>query len=680
MGSAVSEFSTLISRPLIWSVLLWLGSRGVLVGIFGLIPPYLFEKLYGPFIVSFISSPGVDPWTDWLSSSGTTEAFPYGWPMLLILTVGHTIGALFGSTWIGFLVILLICDFSAFLLLVTSQVKEQERFSFVGAAYLISPLPTLSMLIEGSTDFVPMLLVITAFFALVAKRPAWAGVMLGLAVGSKLILAISLVGALLFLLRSRSSKKDALVFVISLATTTAISIAPLFYSLGFRESISASDDATGPLSWGIPSASGTLLLLPLVVLAVWYAVYQLRRMNSSLLALSLATPMLVTASLPGAPIGWSLWALPLVIYLAAPLAWRFRALAVLALNSTSISYLVFLFSSNYGYPISELQNGLILTSNLAISVITAVLFWREHYTRSDFVRLHSRPALVLIAGDSGVGKDTLAYGLTKILGRESSVHVSGDDYHRWDRGNGSWEHLTHLNPNANELTKFFNDILTLTDGGDIRSGSYDHRVGRRLSSDTARAREFVIASGLHSLLISDMNRQANLTVYLEMSEDLRANLKVKRDTRMRGHKTEAVLKSIEERKVDFLKYIEPQRSLADLVVKSSSIEENSPTVSNDIEVSFESEAKVFDSELMSELSITCGLEVRSENLDTKRRKISVRGTTSSAELYEAFVRLEPRTSDILGEHVTWSEGPAGVVQMVVMVYLGNALRRERLVK
>jgi uridine kinase len=279
-----------------------------------------------------------------------------------------------------------------------------------------------------------------------------------------------------------------------------------------------------------------------------------------------------------------------------------------------------------------------------------------------------------------VGKDTLADGLTKILGKESSVHVSGDDYHRWDRGNGSWEHLTHLNPNANEITKFFNDILTLTDGGDIRSGSYDHRVGRRLSSDTARAREFVIASGLHSLLISDMNRQANLTVFLEMSEDLRANLKVKRDTKIRGHKTEAVLKSIEERKRDFQKYIEPQRSLADLVVKSSSIEENSPTVSNDIEVSFESEAKVFDSELMSELSITCGLEVRIEILDTTRRKISVRGTTSSADLYEAFVRLEPRTSDILGEHVTWSEGPAGVVQIVVMVYLGNALRRERLVK
>lgn len=676
----MNMFSLRNPNPLLFFVPFWLASRGALLGFFGSLPASLFENLYGPFIGSFAISPSIDPWTDWATSSGTPEAFPYGWPMLLIFAAGQGIGALFGSTWLGFLTILLVCDFSALIFLLTRQGNERERSTFVVAAYLISPLPVISMLIEGSTDFVPMLLVTTAFAALIAKRPAVAGLMFGLAVGSKILLAISLVGAVLFLVRSRSPKKAVLVFVVSLTTAIVISISPFFYSKGFREAITASDDATGPLSWGIPSATGTLLLLPLVVFSVWYAVYQLRRMNSSLLALALAIPMLITASLPGAPIGWSLWALPLVIYLAAPLAWRFRVIAVLALNSSSISYLVFLLASNFGYTISDLQNGLVLTSNLAISVVTAILFWREHYTRSDFVRLRSRPALVLIAGDSGVGKDTLADGLTNILGRDSTVHLSGDDYHRWDRSNGSWRHLTHLNPNANELTKFFNDILTLADGGDIISGKYDHRIGRRLSSYTARSREFVIASGLHSLMVKDMNRQASLTVYLEMSDDLRAALKLKRDTHSRGHKTEDVLKSIQERKVDFKKYIDPQRSLADLVVRSSEIEQNDSSGSNEIEISFESEAKFFDPILLSELSVTCGLEVTSESIHIDQRRISVRGSASSAELSEAFVKLEPRISDILGKPLSWSDGPAGVVQMVVMVYLGNALRRERLVK
>jgi hypothetical protein len=177
-----------------------------------------------------------------------------------------------------------------------------------------------------------------------------------------------------------------------------------------------------------------------------------------------------------------------------------------------------------------------------------------------------------------------------------------------------------------------------------------------------------------------MNRQANLTVYLEMSEYLRATLKLKRDTHSRGHTPADVLKSIEDRKVDFQKHIEPQRILADLVVRVSASEQNDSTGSSEIEVCFESEAKFFDPMLLSELSMTCGLEVTTENIDTNRRKISVRGSASSADLSEAFVKLEPRISDILSKPVTWSVGPAGVVQMVVMVYLGNALRRERLVK
>jgi hypothetical protein len=237
-----------------------------------------------------------------------------------------------------------------------------------------------------------------------------------------------------------------------------------------------------------------------------------------------------------------------------------------------------------------------------------------------------------------------------------------------------------LNPQANELTRFFNDILTLTDGGDIRNGKYDHRVGRRLSSETARGREFVIASGLHSLLISDMNRQASLTVFLDMSEELRTSLKLKRDTQNRGHNHDSVLRSLEERKGDSLKFIQPQRSLADLVVRSSMNSSATHTDSFEIQVEFESEPKVFDPQLVSELGVTCGLEVNLEEIEDKRRKITIRGVTNALDLSTAFSRLEPRVSTILGNPKQWIDGPAGIVQMVVMVYLGNALRRERLVK
>ena len=667
-------------KHLMLFALIWLASRAVLVWVLGSVPALLFERLYGPFIGSFISSPSLDPWTNWMSLGGTPDAFPYGWPMLIVFTAGQAIGMIFGSGWLGFLATLLIFDFLTFLLLLNSKMLGLENTNFVAIAYLLSPLPVLTMFVVGSSDHLPMLLLVLALAALSTKKPVTAGVILGAAVGSKLILAVAIVGALLYFARSGLGKNSTASLATSFGLTVALSMSPIIYSEGFRRSLAESDDATGPLAWGIPSPSGTLLLLPLVVFSVWFAVYQLKRMNFNLLALALAIPLLLTGSLPGAPIGWSLWSMPLVFILSAPLATRFRVLAFFAVNSTSFLLLVSLFRKNLGLDLSEIQNGILLTSSLAIAVVTAVLLWREHYTRSDFIRLRSRPALVLIAGDSGVGKDTLADGLANTLGRESTVHISGDDYHRWDRGHGSWQHLTHLNPNANELTRFFNNILTLTDGSDVRNGKYDHRIGRRLSSETARSREFVIASGLHSLAISDMNRQASLTVFLEMSEDLRASLKLQRDTKNRGHKPEEVIKSLEERREDSRKFVQPQRSLADLVVKSSIIAETKPSGTSDIEVNFESQPKLFDAQLLSELSITCGLEVTTEHVDNNRRKISVRGSASTADLTSAFTALEPRVSTILGAPKTWGDGPAGIIQMVVMVYLGNALRRERLVK
>ena len=102
--------------------------------------------------------------------------------------------------------------------------------------------------------------------------------------------------------------------------------------------------------------------------------------------------------------------------------------------------------------------------------------------------------------------------------------------------------------------------------------------------------------------------------------------------------------------------------------------------SRDLEVEFESEPKVFDAQLLSELTVTCSLEVSVEMLGHNRRKFRVRGSSSPQDLATAFGRLEPRISAILGDPKLWSEGPAGISQLVTMVYLANSLRRERLVK
>jgi uridine kinase len=558
-------------------------------------------------------------------------------------------------------------------------IEDEDNANYLKLALLLSPLPILAIAFLGSNDIFPMVFLILALVSMKKRKGILAGGFLGLAVGSKLILGVAVVALVLYAFRSQNGKTFAAKFICSFVVVSGISLLPMFYSPGFLLAIFSSEDATGPLAWGLSSPYGQILLLPIVVIGAWYATYQLKRMNFKLLLLSVAGPLLIIGSVPGAPLGWTLWALPLVLYLSSGLPTRFKVLSIIATSAPVVVLALSQITETSRFLGESQISSFADTSVVLIAFITFFLLWREHVTRGDFIRLHSKPALILISGDSGVGKDTLAEGLTRALGEGSCVRISGDDYHRWDRNQGAWDYLTHLNPSANDLTRFFNDVLTLSSGGEIKNGHYDHRIGRRLSSRTARSREFVIASGLHSLYVADVNKQALLKIYMEMSDDLRSFFKLNRDTALRGHTPEAVLEAIQSRKPDSNDYIKPQMMNANLVISADFSGNPRSGEPKQLKLDFTSEPKIFDEQLVSELVVTCGLEVSSLSSGQGKRTITVQGKTDPTLIQTAFNRIEPRVSTILPSSQLWSPGSAGILEMIAMVYLSSALRQERLI-
>tara|TARA_B110000503_G_scaffold141229_1_gene234109 strand:+ start:7275 stop:9326 length:2052 start_codon:yes stop_codon:yes gene_type:complete len=642
-------------------------------------PAPLWVEYYEPFISAFLREPSLDPWSTWQSGGGVAQAFPYGWPLVLMLSIAVALGSIMlHSSWLGYLILLCLIDFSALLLLKKLGAANEPR-RFIETAYAVSPVPIIAIFFIGSTDYIPLLFLIGGLLAIKGRLFWLAGSLVALAVASKFILVAAVFAFLIYLWRSQASTpKGRFEFLWAFLLSVSLASSPIFFSEAFRSGLNSSTDATGPLTWGIASLDGRLLLLPVLVTLGWFMVYQLRRMNFQLLSLSVGAPLLLVASLPGAPLGWAMWALPLFITMSGELPKRFKVLAMLAINFAAVDHLI---NQRFLLP-SGLRSLLIdseVTASFLLAAITIYLFWRELVFRSDFVRLHSRPCLILISGDSGAGKDTLAEGLAKNLGISSSVRISGDDYHRWDRGEGAWDYLTHLNPESNELSRFHNDILSLASGMEIRNGSYDHSVGKRLSSKTAQSREFVIASGLHALLIQDVNRLASLRIFLEMSDELRTDLKISRDTSDRGHSSTSVIESINSRKRDSELFISPQRENADLQIWSDYLRAVDGSKLTGTKTLFTSEAKLFDNQLVSELNVTCGLEVAVERGRSSTRTITVAGSTDAISLSLSFENIEPRISKILGDKISWDEGPAGLVQMVSMVYLANSLRRERLI-
>lgn len=168
-----------------------------------------------------------------------------------------------------------------------------------------------------------------------------------------------------------------------------------------------------------------------------------------------------------------------------------------------------------------------------------------------------------ICGDSGSGKTTLGNILKKFF--SNSFILECDRYHKWERGNENWQKYTHLNPEANYISKMNEDIFNLKIGNSIFQVDYDHKNGKFTENKLINSSENIIVCGLHSLY-NTYEHLYDLKIYVDTDFDLKKDWKIKRDVIERGHSLENVLKQIDKRKDDYEKYILPQRNKSDLVI------------------------------------------------------------------------------------------------------------------
>lgn len=182
----------------------------------------------------------------------------------------------------------------------------------------------------------------------------------------------------------------------------------------------------------------------------------------------------------------------------------------------------------------------------------------------DYSFILSKCNVFAICGDSGSGKTTLSELLKKAF--NNSFTLECDRYHKWERNNKNWEGTTHLNPNANYLTKMKEDIFNLKIGNAIYQVDYDHSTGRFTEQQTINPSNNLIVCGLHSLY-NENNSLYNLKIFMDTDDALKKKWKLKRDCKERGHSVETTLKNINKRERDFNEYVLPQKQSADIIIR-----------------------------------------------------------------------------------------------------------------
>merc|ERR1719181_2522637 len=199
-----------------------------------------------------------------------------------------------------------------------------------------------------------------------------------------------------------------------------------------------------------------------------------------------------------------------------------------------------------------------------------------------------KPVVIGIAADSGCGKSTFMRRLTSIfggesklldIGRETNTLVSDmttviclDDYHKWDRtgrkSNPEWpDGITALHEACQDWDKMAADVTDLKAGKTVSKPIYNHITGELDPVEEVPATPIVIFEGLHPLYDDRVREALDMTVYLDITDDVKFAWKAQRDIAERGATMEDVQAAIDARKPDFAAFVEPQKEKADIIVQ-----------------------------------------------------------------------------------------------------------------
>ena len=179
-----------------------------------------------------------------------------------------------------------------------------------------------------------------------------------------------------------------------------------------------------------------------------------------------------------------------------------------------------------------------------------------------------RPVIIGIVGDSGAGKSTFAAGLAEVIGRERTLAICIDDYHRYARAERAINGLTPHDPACNYLDILEQHIDLLRAGQPILKPIYNHVGGVLEPPEYVEPRRFIILEGLHGYATPRLREAYDLKIYLEPQEQLRLRWKFQRDTGPGGfgYSVEQAMAQLPKLNRDSALYVAPQRAYADMVV------------------------------------------------------------------------------------------------------------------
>lgn len=637
--------------------------------------PMIQEQLFIPFLQSIQFE--IDPWQEWLQASGSPEAFPYGLFMILVFLPAKILGAgfdLFGfnelmGIQVGFALTILLFDF-----LIGYQLFRLKTSAKLQLLFTASPLVVWVNFLHGQTDIIPAYFLFLAGLLFLEGRFLFSGFSLGISIGTKFSLILAIPFVFVYLLDNPRIRKSGQTFLLAALGMSLVSYSPALYSLSFRSMVLGTPESMKIFDFLISLENHRIIVFPAAYLVLLYLMWKAGRTSPKVMFLFISISLLILSILTPASIGWSIWGIPLLILMADSIS--ISAIMAVWIMSFGIVFLhlgdlqnkiTFRSGNSFEIVTTQLVQDCTFTVVLVISVQLFLSILRQAVTVGDIYGIANKPLSVSIAGDSGVGKDTLASSLSECFGVNSTVIIPGDGYHRFERGDSRWKSITHLNPDANDLSLWSKHLNQALSRLNFSYRDYDHSNGRFRNKVPSNRGDLVISQGLHALY-SELSEITDLRVFLTMDEKLRERLKLDRDVSARSASIASVKKSIKSRKDDFTKYVSPQQAKADLIIHISDLREDSFTIL------FSSKSPSLDEHICQQLVAIANIECRTVVFEGQSWKNVSKAGLSKLEIEDLFRGSFEHYNQLFAFTNKFSGGSKGILQYLVFVNLESKRR------
>jgi len=484
-------------------------------------------------------------------------SFPYGYIMYLFLLPFFYISKFAG---VSFTIL-------AYIFVEIYCMKLMKEFFDIETKKLIfpvvlNPLVIYSVVIKGYLDFIPFFFFMLCLYHFKNKHYTKAIIFLSVGIGTKIVLAIILPLLLLYIYKNSSNKNTIKNLVIYSFAIISLIYLPVLNSSKYYDSVlrGITEGALVLQSTGVFSLD-TLVISQIIIFITYYFFWKnVKKMDYFGLVICLGICTYPLFVLNFSNLGWFMWTLPAIVYIFISM-------------ESSRKFLLFIYFSSIIFvdlKFFDLYKEYLTAAQFLISLIVIKYFY-QFLTQNKYYRVKSKPILLAIAGDSGVGKSTISEILYSFFGKHNTTKIEIDNYHKYERDSAVWNIKTHLDPTLNNLSLYKKQLTEIISGNEEKIREYNHLTGKFDEGKNIKVNDFMIIEGLHTLLMEDLNGFYNIKIYLDTEKSIKDKFKIERDL-ARNKTLESIEQQIKDRKNDFEKFIKPQQNQSDLYIETVKIE------------------------------------------------------------------------------------------------------------